>query len=313
MGEAWETEIGNRAVNPPYAGQTLAQLVDELGEALLGDRTLAVFGRRFPLLAKFIDAHEKLSVQVHPEDAYSRDHEGGQLGKTEAWYILRADPDARLVLGTQRITSRDEVRRAIQEVRLEALLHSFVVYAGDVVFVPAGTVHAIGGGIVLYELQEYSDVTYRLYDYGRLQANGQPRELHVERGLDVMRYGPVAADTVRPVEVASTSEEGRRRVLVACRYFVLEELSQVARGELVAATQPTSCTILSVLAGEGEIIQGEYAPVSLRLGETTVLPARLGPYRLRGQGLRLLRSYVPTTDDALLRQWQAVQNPGIAL
>jgi len=141
---------------------------------------------RFPLLAKFIDARADLSVQVHPDDTYAQAHEGGKLGKTECWYILRAEPGARVVYGLKRSSSVAEVRRAVEETQLDELLNAFEVHSGDVIFVPAGTVHAICSGVVLYELQEYSDVTYRLYDYGRIQANGRPRELHLERGLALL-------------------------------------------------------------------------------------------------------------------------------
>jgi mannose-6-phosphate isomerase len=305
VGESWETEIGNRALNPPYAGQTLGQLVDQLGADLVGWRALEVFGLRFPLLAKFIDAQDKLSVQVHPDDAYARAHEGGKLGKTEAWYVLHAEPGAQLVYGVARPTTRDEVAQAIAQTQLERLLRYFTVRAGDVVFVPAGTVHAIGAGVVLYEIQEYSDVTYRLYDYGRLQANGQPRELHVDRGLEVMRYEPAHRDTVCPVALPAETPSVGGRVLVACGYFVLEETTLA--GQVAGATRPSSCEILSVLAGACEIATPGGQPVRLALGDTAVLPARLGAYTIRADNARYLRSYVPTTDDAHLRLWQAGQ------
>lgn len=309
VGESWETETGNLILNEPYRGMTLGALVERLGEQLLGQRAIAVFGRRFPLLAKFIDARDQLSVQVHPNDAYAHEHEGGKLGKTEAWYILGAEPGAELVYGLERQVSAAEVRTAIAETRLEHLLHSFTVHPGDVVFVPAGTVHAIGAGVVLYELQEYSDVTYRLYDYGRLQADGKPRDLHVAQGLDVMRYGPAAAERVRPVDVPGATPEVWRRVLVACRYFVLEEITTL-RGALAAETSPSSCEIISVLDGDCQLFGAAGAGIRLGLGETAVLPAHLGAYQVRGAAVRLLRSYVPSEDDMLLRAWRAAQPDG---
>ena len=190
VGESWETAVESVVCNAPYTGMTLGEMTARLGESLLGHRAVAMFGQRFPLLAKFIDARQWLSVQVHPDDVYAAAHEHGKLGKTEMWYILHAEAGAQVVYGLKREASRDEVRAAIQRNRLEDLLHMAEVTAGDVIFVPAGTVHAIGGGITLYELQEYSDVTYRLYDYGRLQANGQPRELHIDASLEVMRMVP---------------------------------------------------------------------------------------------------------------------------
>ncbi len=308
IGESWETEIQNQAINPPYAGKSLGELVEALGEALLGTQAISIFGRRFPLLAKFIDAQEKLSVQVHPNDEYAREHEQGKLGKTEAWYILHADPGAALIHGIERKVTRAEVQQAIDQVTLESLMHYEPVQPGDVIFVPAGTVHAINAGIVLYELQEYSDVTYRLYDYGRLTPQGKPRELHVERGLDVMDYEPTTLHKAHPLVVAGMREAARgedlRRCLVACRYFVLEELA--FQRALSATTSPTSCQILSLLDGTCLLHSLAGEALQLSKGDTVVLPAQLGAYMLSGS-VRLVRSYVPTPDDDLLRGFWSAQ------
>jgi mannose-6-phosphate isomerase len=309
VGEAWETALDTVARNAPYAGRTLGELVETLGEGLLGARAIAVFGWRFPLLAKFIDAHQQLSVQVHPADRYAAAHEGGKLGKTETWYILHAEPGARLIYGIERAASREEVRAAIAANRLEDLLHSFEARPGDVIFVPAGTVHAIGGGILLYELQEYSDITYRLYDYGRLQPDGRPRALHVEPSLEVMRYTPPVADRAVPVTLAE-SPACTQRVLSACRYFVLEEAR--LRGEILLAQAPGSCQILSVLGGSCALSwaePGTGGTLALALGETVVLPAALSGCQLSGEA-SIARSYVPEPDDASLRAWRAAQPAG---
>jgi mannose-6-phosphate isomerase len=298
IGESWETALDAVAINQPYAGQTLGALTEEHGEALLGARAREVFGARFPLLTKFIDAQAQLSVQVHPNDEYAAAHEGGKLGKTEVWYILHAEPGAQVVYGLSHEATEDEVRRAIAANTLEAMLHGVTVQPGDVIFVPAGTVHAIGAGIALYELQEYSDITYRLYDYGRLQADGRPRELHIEQGLAVMRYQPHAMERVTPLE-----RDGRR-ILVGCRYFVLEELA--LSGELAGTIRPTSCQIITVLAGQCAIMSPA-GDVTLGHGETAVLPASLGAHTLTGNDARVLRAWVPDSDDADLAAWLAAQ------
>jgi mannose-6-phosphate isomerase len=309
VGESWETADESLVREGPYAGEPLAALVARLGVDLLGWRSVAVYGRRFPLLTKFIDAREQLSVQVHPDDAYAARYEHGKLGKTETWYVLHAEPGAQLIYGFARATSSDEVRRAIEQTRLEPLLHSFAPRPGDVIFVPPGTVHAIGGGILLYELQEYSDVTYRLYDYGRLQADGTPRELHVARALEVLRYSPPHSVRATPLEAVPYGADGSRRVLVACRYFVEEEL-RVA-GDAADTTTAASCQILTCLGGACTIEAGG-AAVRLRLGETAVLPAALGAYTLRGEEAQLMRAYVPEERDPLLDMWQAAQGEGAA-
>ncbi len=303
IGEAWETEVSTVVQNGPFAGKTLGEVKEELGEALLGWQASAIFGPRFPLLAKFIDANAQLSVQVHPKDAYADLHEGGKLGKTEFWYILGAEPGASIVYGFQAPTSKAEVAQAIGEVTLDRLLHVEPVQAGDVVFVPAGTVHAIGSGVLLYELQEYSDVTYRMYDYGRLTASGKPRELHIERSLDVAHYNPAGRVKIQPVPL--TNGQGyEERCLVACRYFLTREI-QLKEGAIASGTTDGSCIILTCLGEEVCVAYGDDLRDSERItrGETMILPAELGQYQLEGQGALLL-SYVPAPEDEAWRRWQ---------
>lgn len=298
IGESWETALEAVATNAPYAGQTLGDLTRRYGVALIGSRAEAVFGERFPLLTKFLDARADLSVQVHPNDEYAAAHEGGQLGKTEVWYILHTERGARVVYGLRHETTQDEVRQAIANNTLEEMLHSVEVRPGDVIFVPAGTVHAICAGVALYELQEYSDITYRLYDYGRLQADGRPRDLHIEQGLAVMRYQPHEVERVTPLE-----REGRR-ILVGCRYFVLEEVALA--GELTGTIRPNSCQIITVLSGQCAITSPA-GNVTLQHGETAVLPASLGAHTLAGEDARILRAWIPDKDDADLAAWRAAQ------
>jgi len=300
IGESWETALDAIATNPPYTDQTLGALTVRYGVDLIGARAEAVFGARFPLLTKFLDAHDDLSVQVHPNDEYAATHEGGKLGKTEMWYILQAEPGARVVYGLSRETTQEEIRQAIATNTLEDALRSVEVKPGDVIFVPAGTVHAICAGVALYELQEYSDITYRLYDYGRLQADGRPRDLHIEQGLAVMRYAPQTLERVTPL-----ARDGRR-VLVGCHYFVMDELT--LQGERAGVVRPTSCQIVTALSGSCEIV-AEVGSVRLAQGETAVLPATIGAHTfIGGDGTRLLRSWVPEPDDADLAAWRAAQS-----
>jgi mannose-6-phosphate isomerase len=307
IGEAWETEISTIIQNGPYAGKTLGELVDLLGPALLGEQAMAIFSRRFPLLAKFIDANAQLSVQVHPDDAYAATHEGGKLGKTEFWYILAAEPHATIVYGFKAPTTRAEVQRAIQNTTLETLLHEEEVVAGDVIFVPSGTVHAIGSGVMLYELQEYSDLTYRMYDYGRLTADGKLRPLHIDRSLDVSRYEPARRIKVQPAPLAN-GPEYEDRCLVACQYFVTRELHFKPRSGTYASMNGKtagSCLILTSLGAKVQVLYGTSLGYSepLSKGQTMVLPAALGDYRIEGQG-RLAFSYVPTAEDEAWQAWK---------
>ncbi len=303
IGETWETEISNLIENGAYAGETLGAVVKELGVALLGERAVALSGQRFPLLAKFIDANAQLSVQVHPNDTYAAEHEGGKLGKTEFWYILAAEPHATIVYGFKEKTSRAEVEQAIQNVTLDSLLHQEEVQAGDVIFVAAGTVHAIGGGILLYELQEYSDVTYRMYDYGRLTVSGQPRELHIERSLAVSSYERASRSKKTPVALAS-GPGYEDRCLVACRYFVTRGIHFSGRGAMESQAEG-SCIILSSLGAQVEIYYGANfrQRETLARGQTMILPAALGAFRIEGNGT-LLYSYVPAASDEAWQAWR---------
>jgi mannose-6-phosphate isomerase len=307
IGESWETGLNTVAQNKPYAGKTLGALVEELGPALLGEQSIAIYGNRFPLLAKFIDANDKLSVQVHPDDTYAFQHESGKSGKTEFWYVLDALPGSTIVHGFKGATSRAEVQKAIQTVSLEEMLHYETVSAGDVIFVPAGTVHAIGAGVLLYEVQEYSDITYRMYDYGRLNATGIPRELHIERSLDVTHYE--RSSTVRVQSVAMTGCSGYTdRCLVACQYFLSRELTfQEQNGSYGYMKGETSgsCIILSSIGAQVRVRYGNTLEYSEELdpGQTMVLPAALGHYCIEGCG-RLLLSYVPTPEDVAWKLWK---------
>lgn len=306
IGESWETELTCIAQNEPYKGRTLHSLVEELGQRLLGEQVISLMGNRFPLLAKFLDAHAKLSVQVHPDDTYAYLHEQGKLGKTEFWYVLGASPGASIIHGFKAATSRAKVQQAIQDVTLENLLNEVQVSAGDIIFVPAGTVHAIGEGILLFELQEYSDVTYRMYDYGRLTNTGAPRELHVERSLDVSHYIYSPHIKMQPL-ILYNGVDFQDRCLVACQYFVTCELTLHQHNSINGYKKKEargSCIILTSLGAEVIVRYGvsfEYGEKLIK-GQTMILPAELGSYCIEGQGT-LLYSYVPGPSDEIWRSW----------
>ena len=308
IGESWETELTTIAQNEPYTGRTLGSLVEELDSRLLGERVIARFGHCFPLLAKFLDANAKLSVQVHPDDTYARLREQGKLGKTEFWYVLDAAPGASIIHGFKAATSQEEVRQAIHDLTLENLLNEVNVSAGDIIFVPAGTVHAIGKGVLLYELQEYSDLTYRLYDYGRLTSAGIPRELHIERSLDVLHYD--CSPRIKMQSLLLQNEEGfKNRCLAACQYFVTCELvlnNTTIMSDYMKNEIRESCIILTSLGAEVVVRYGETLDYGEKLvkGQTMILPAQLGNFCIEGSGT-LLYSYVPGPEDEIWHAWEA--------
>lgn len=273
VGEAWLTGDECRVANGPLAGRTLAELSRELGPRLLGDD--APRPLRFPLLIKFLFPRDRLSVQVHPDNEAAA-HAGEPCGKTECWYVLRAEPGARIALGLKPGTKKAEVERAIGETRLEGLLNWFDVRPGEMYYVDAGTVHAIGAGAVILETQQNSDTTYRLYDYGR------PRELHVEQGLRALkeqaRCGRVLARLAG--EAGGKTQEN----LIASPWFIVDRfrLSQPWRFQRPRHA-PRSVWCLAAMAGCG-IVESESAqPVAFAAGEAVVVPAAADSFTVKPQ------------------------------
>ncbi len=288
LAESWQVYEHNRIAAGPLAGQTLADVVAKHGADVIGTRSFERYGADFPLLAKFIDAADDLSVQVHPDDAYAHNVEAatGFHGKTEAWQILRAAAGAEVIYGFKEGCTRDECTAAIANGTLDQLLRRIPVAAGDIVFVPAGTVHAINAGILLFEIQQKSDLTYRVYDYNRRDNQGNLRELHIDRALDVMNYQAAADAKVQPQPLGAG-----RELLVKCPYFAMERwtFSDVQAG----ATDPSTFEIFTVIEGTAVLTAGG-DEVRLKRGESVVLPASTGDYRLQSdQGATLLRCYVP--------------------
>jgi len=194
LGESWECWDENAVRNGPLAGTTLGALRTELGNGLTGPIDP---GRTFPVLTKIIDARAPLSVQVHPDDAYAQRVEGQPNGKTECWYILACEPGAELILGWARDTSREEYERRVADGTLGEILRRVPVRPGDAFYLPAGTLHAIGAGIQLFETQQASDLTYRIFDWNRVGTDGKPRPLHVAKAGDVLDYRATYPDAVR--------------------------------------------------------------------------------------------------------------------
>lgn len=305
LGETWQVFDTNEILNGPLAGKTLAQATREYGVQLVGTRTMDRYGADFPLLAKFIDANDRLSIQVHPDDEYAHTHEAatGFHGKTEAWYILDATPGADIIYGLSQTCSREEFAAAVAAENLEPLLHRLPVAAGDVVFVPARTLHAINAGIMLFEIQQKSDLTYRVYDYGRRDAKtGQPRELHLDKALDVIDFTPAPRTKTAPLPL----DPENRVLLVACPYFALERWTIIDQRKL--ATDPGSFEIVTVIEGAAALNTSNNAAL-LQRGDSVVLPAMLGDYTIRNThseaALQILRVYVPDLERDLIAPLRA--------
>lgn len=263
IGEVWLTADDNAAED----GRTLTALMEAYGAALMGPRPR----ESFPILTKFIFTTDRLSIQVHPDDETARKRENS-AGKTEMWRVLRAGPGAAIALGFVEKIAPERLRSAALSGEIERLVRWFPVREGDVFFTPPGTVHAVGANVTLCEIQQYSDITYRLYDYGR------PRELHLDKGLEVANPGP------HPGASAPEDLGGGRKRLARCPYFVVEEVEWNARA--VYEPEPGRMDILVFLEGSGTL---DGRP--LQAGECWLIPASAAPFPL--DPARFLRIWAP--------------------
>lgn len=272
-GESLEVSVLPGLESRDDAGRTLTALLEEHGEAMRGTQV----GGTFPLLLKLISAREMLSVQVHPDDAYAHAHEGGKLGKTEAWVILAAEPGSQIVYGIREGVTREQLAQACQSggAAVQACLNRVAVQPGEVYYIPAGMVHALGGGITLMEIQQSSDVTYRFYDWDRVDAQGRSRELHIQKGLDVTDvtlHLPVCAGKTRPCA------GGQRTTYIDERAFTLERWQ--AQGEMPLPQTPEHFSLLCAL-GEGTLAW-DGGEMKLRAGDCVFLPAQMEQTTLCG-------------------------------
>lgn len=281
IAESWELSV--RSDGPTLIGSG-AHCGESLADILCAD-PVGMAGTRcgiapFPLLIKLIDAQKDLSVQVHPSDA-SACREKGEQGKTEMWYVVDCEPESTLFLGFSRAVTPDELRQRAQDGTICEVLNRVAVHPGDVFFVRPGTVHAIGAGILVAEIQQNSDTTFRVYDYNRLGADGKPRQLHLERAIEVMNCAPAqgAADTLLPCPPDGVQE------VLTCEYFRVRRAEVKRRIDL--STEGGSFTHLMCVRGGGDILCGG-RNYPFRQGDSYFLPAALGEYAVEGDCSLLL-------------------------
>jgi mannose-6-phosphate isomerase len=287
IGEAWLTGDHCKVANGTFKGQSLAELSSRFGATLVGDATKDC--ARFPLLSKFLFPHEKLSVQVHPDDEAAR-RVGEPCGKTECWYVAHAKPGAQIGLGLKPGTTRARFEQAINEQRAEELLNWINVFSGEMIYVAGGTVHTLGPGSIIVETQQQSDTTYRLYDYGR------PRELHLKLGLEAMKEEVASGKVVRPAPTNMNGSKNRRSSLVASTCFVVDMFELKTAHEFGTKDEAgkTSAQILVVTEGCGVVEAQGSEPVTFTKGDAIVVPAEIEQFRVQPQwSLEFLKSYVP--------------------
>ena len=295
--ESWEIadQPDGRSVvgSGPLQGRTLSSLLESQAHAIFGDHPTHA---QFPLLIKFLDAQDRLSLQVHPNDKQALAYGPGQRGKTEAWFIMAAEPDSQIYAGLKSGIGRQDLEHAIAQDQLESCLHRYPVHAGQAVFIPAGTVHAIGEGILLAEVQQQSNLTFRLHDWGRLGADGQPRELHVAQALDCIDFDRGPVDCVVPTDLTaaarsrqSVESQGVQR-LVGCEYFAIDRYTV---GERCSVRTHGQFRILMMIEGRGTLSDID-STIALEAGKTVLLPAQCETLQLQPESsLTWLEACVP--------------------
>ena len=287
LAESWELSChkdGQSTIsNGKFQGLTLSAYIDIVGKSVLGSKCEGF--KQFPVLIKFIDAAESLSVQVHPDDSYALIHEGEQ-GKTEMWYILDCDEQAEIIYGLNRSISKKEFLERVGNNTLNEVLNSVRVKRGDVFFIKAGTIHAIGKGIVIAEIQQNSNSTYRVYDFNRVDPDGRTRELHIDKALDVTVLEPVMAEEVSTQ--LRVFEGYTSRCLSSCEYFIVDLLTVKTHALLSADTK----SFHSLTCIEGKLsIKSANIKYEIEKGNTVFIPAGTGDYTLCGRGKILYVHY----------------------
>lgn len=281
IGESWEISAvpGHESVvaEGTYKGMTITELIDCFGADLLGEKVVEKYGNRFPLLVKIIDAADNLSVQVHPDDVLAQKRHNS-LGKTEMWYIIDTDKDAKIFAGLNTAMTPDDYVRRVAEGTFADTLAVHKSAPGDVFFLPAGRVHAIGAGNLLAEIQESSDITYRIYDYNRRDAQGNARELHTDLAKDAIDY-TVYADYKSP------RPDGSENEIVSCEHFITTRL--MVDGEKHVALNPRSFSILMCIDGNVTLRYNE-GETSFSKGTTLLIPSSLALLTLEGKATLLL-------------------------
>ena len=285
VSESWELAChkdGKSVIaNGEAKGQTLEEWLAKQGKEVLGKHVEKF--PYFPLLIKLIDAKDNLSVQVHPDNDYAQRVEG-EYGKTEMWYIVDCEPGATLIYGFKHAISKEEFEKRIADNTLLEVCNQVPVHKGDVFFIASGTLHAIGKGIIICEIQQNSNTTYRVYDYGRLGKDGKPRELHVKKAIDVTNLEPVKErpHLDAPIDIFADTEA---RLLASCEYFMVYELEIDGTSHLTAGEDSFQSFI--VLDGSVQLHAGD-AELTFKKGEPSFLPAGLGAYTLTGKARLVL-------------------------
>ncbi len=275
-GESWElsTVPGDVSIvkNGVFKGKNLNELIEQYPEEILGKKIYQQFGKQFPLLFKFIDAREDLSIQVHPNDEMAQKLHNS-YGKTEMWYVLQADENARLVIGFKKKSSSEEFLQHLETKTLPIILNEIPIKKGDVFFLETGTIHAIGAGIMIAEIQQTSDITYRVYDWDRVDAQGNSRELHLDLSLQAMNYNET------PCKKEYNTTINTENLVVNCPYFTTNFIK--LEGKITINNTQDSFRVFQTLSGSCKIIVNNIE-FEAKKGDTFLIPAQILHFELQG-------------------------------
>lgn len=284
-GESWEISTVENDVsivtNGTFEGKSLNEIIALYPNELLGTRVYERFGNQFPLLFKYLDAREDLSIQVHPNDELAKQRHNS-FGKTEMWYVMQADKEARLIVGFKEKSSKEEYVHHLENKTLLSILDTKKVQKGDVFFLNTGTVHAIGAGTVIAEIQQTSDITYRLYDFDRVDANGNKRELHIDLALDAINYDVVKAE--RKYE----KKENKSNEIATCQYFTTNFIP--LDGTLKVFSNKETFRVYMCVDGEFELNINDTKYI-YKTGDTVLIPAQTDDFMLSGKA-SILEIYI---------------------
>lgn len=281
IGESWEISMidndVNIVANGIYQNKSLAELINLFPNEILGSKVYQKYGKQFPLLFKFLDAKTDLSIQLHPNDELARTRHNS-FGKTEMWYVMQADENARIILGFKNDSSSEEYLDHLKNKTLPNVLQEYYVQKGDVFFIETGTIHAIGGGILLAEIQQTSDVTYRVYDWDRVDANGQERELHIDLALEAINYNK------KDTKINYSKKDNELVELVDCPFFTTNILFLTDTTQI---TKNTDSFLVYICTEGSAVLAVENNSFPLSKGDTVLIPAQLTNFSLEGNATLL--------------------------
>lgn len=280
--ESWEISCHENGMsiisNGIFKGKTLKEILDKYPNDILGNNLNKKENNKFPILVKILDAADKLSIQVHPDDRYAFENENGQFGKTEMWYVVDAKPGACLVYGVKQGITKEEFRQGIEKGSLENCLNFVDVKPGDAFFIPAGMLHAICEGILIIEIQQSSDLTYRVYDWNRVGDDGKPRELHIEKALDVTDFSDVTGKEKIDGKVINEGSNSRT-ILADSKYFKVEKIDI---SDSYKINTNDSFNAIIVIEGKGKIKYKD-GEEDFKDGDSFLIPASISSYEIEGK------------------------------